>query len=494
MNQNKTSFITYIDKIEKAYLKAVKTIYRPHFERRGPERKDIFKVLKNNINNTSFVLSNNLLNRAKQIADLINLKKRYPNHYILEILFKLDDLLAFIVNGYYSTDLLSYSERLSEFFDLVVTFNEVVKGQVHDYLHWDGSKVWDYIETKGDWYSITRETFRDIYFFDEIGDFQTFQSKHYRESYFTIRIVHNKLQILFRKEHSEEPKAQLAGAVAISKELNLKEPLNFYELADNLNDRKYLFKLNFKKIFQDKIEQQEWYEDYLSKYYFSFEVADFPDSLDAMGKLKSLEQVKAELEQFFSKNSNDEKMIREEIFKRIDENSGVDYILNKGHLKHLTNQELLQLLTPFTRLLKTYFGTPKYHSYRDELLRGYLGLWRGEKNVEKHGLRFDGYYHNFYYYTVRRNEEIKIHTDLKFYDDGAVKFGKGPQGFDKAQGRYLYSSNKIYFFLSNQKGGSPAFSIIICEGIVNKDEIDISTLSDNTLIYLSNGKYKFTLN
>lgn len=95
MNQNKTSFITYIDKIEKAYLKAVKTIYRPHFERRGPERKDIFKVLKNNINNTSFVLSNNLLNRAKQIADLINLRTKYPDHFLYEILFKLDDLLIY---------------------------------------------------------------------------------------------------------------------------------------------------------------------------------------------------------------------------------------------------------------------------------------------------------------------------------------------------------------------------------------------------------------
>jgi hypothetical protein len=83
---------------------------------------------------------------------------------------------------------------------------------------------------------------------------------------------------------------------------------------------------------------------------------------------------------------------------------------------------------------------------------------------------------------------------LKFYDDGTIKFGDASHRFDQAQGRYLYSSNKIYFFLSDQKGESPYFSIITCEGIVIKDEIDISTLLDNTLINLSNGIYKFTLN
>jgi len=484
MNQNKTSFITYIDKIEKAYLKAVKTIYRPHFERRGPERKDIFKVLKNNITNTSFVLSNNLLNRAKQIADLINLKKRYPNHYILEILFKLDDLLAFIVNGYYSTDLQSYSERLSEFFDLVKIFNEVVKGQIHDNLYWDGSKVMDYIDTKRDLFDATRDMFRTIFLTRSCSDLQEFQSRYHSESYFTIRIVLNKLQIIVRKEKDE--------------------PLNFYELADNFNDKKYLFKLNLKKILKDEIEQQEWYKDYLSKYYFSLEVVDFPDSLKALERKKSTDQARADLNQFYSKNSNDKNMLKKDIFKRIEDNSEVDYLLAKTYLNHLTNKEFIQILKPLIKLLNYYKNElhnnrsdKKFYSFRDGLLKGYFALWRSEKNLEKHGLRFDGFYHNFYYYIARRNrkkEKVEIHTDLKLYADGTIKLGKLANRFDEAQGRYIYSSNKISFFLSDQKEGSPYFLITIYEGIIYEDEIDISTLYGSTLIHLPDGKYKFIVN
>lgn len=512
LSQNKAMFISHIDKIEKAYLKAVKialpSILLNHFKEGFPQKVDLFKVLKNKSNDTGFVFSNDLLNKVKQIADLIDLRARYPDNYISDILFKLDDLLAFIVHGYYSTDFQSYSERLLEFFDLVITFDKVIKGQIHDILYWEGSKAMDYVETKQDLFNMTRDMLHRIYLSNSCDDFQTFQSEYYKEIYFTIRIVKNNLQILFREEFSKEHRAELIKASKIAKELNIEYKKHFYEFAEEFNDKKYEFKLNFKKVFNDNIEQEEWYKQFLSKFYFSFESVDFPDSVDAMRKMKTLTQTFVSLDQFFSKISDNKQLLMEEIIRRIDENSGIDYILDKEYLNLLNNEELQQLLLPLIQLLKTYSKefleneNPKFYSFRDKLLKNYFSLWSREKILETYGLRFDGYYHNFFYKTSYRKRksgkhtEVKfqINTDLKFYDDGTIKFGEAPDRFEKeytAQGRYIVSSDTISFFLNDQRRGSPYYSIAVYEGVVNENSIDISKLFGSLRVSLPNGLYQF---
>lgn len=486
MNQNKTSFITYIDKIEKAYLKAVKTIYRPHFERRGPERKDIFKVLKNNINNTSFVLSNNLLNRAKQIADLINLRTKYPDHFLYEILFKLDDLLAFIVNGYYSTNWQSYSENLFEFFDLILLFNDAITPYIKQDFH--EHKFSYLIENKTQWFQTTRHSFRELFKLDSYGNYQSFESdRSDRDLRFTIKIVEDKLQIVYKKNYKPTTEFE--------------DYYRYYIIIDEFNKKNYEFKLNFKKIFEDNVEKKDWYKHYLSRFYFSFESINFPDSIQALGKQKSL-LLKGDLDQFFSKHSDDKTLLKEEIFKRIEQNSEVDNILDKGYLKHLNNKELSQLLTPFIKLLEYYDnqlnreGNQRFYSFTDKLLKGYLAFWREEKNLDKHGLRFDGYYHNFYYSRLKGKEEELVNTDIKFYNDGVIKFGDGTRNFDNgiyAKGRYIYhSTNKIYFFLRDRKNFRTDFPNLFCEGIVQKDMIEFSHLYGYLeTTSLHGGKYKF---
>lgn len=231
--------------------------------------------------------------------------------------------------------------------------------------------------------------------------------------------------------------------------------------------------------------------------------------------MKKKNRSKTLLDQFFSKNLNNKELLQEEIFKRIKENSEVEYILDKGYLKYLNNYQLLQFLTPFIRLLNTYrieflrSGNQKFLIYHELLLKGYFAYWSKEELGGKTNLRFDGYYRGgititWHYrnsnkyskrYAYSETEEEQLDTDLKFYTDGTVNYGKAHRGLIErdyyAQGRFIYSSNKVYFFLKDQKKGS---IIVICEGNVNENTIDISILYELPGINMSEGPYKFFTN
>ena len=273
MSQNKSLFITYIDKIEKAYLKTVKNLnwfeHDIHFKIGFPQREDLFKVLKNCINKATFILSTKLLNRVKQVADIINIRTKYPDHFLYEILLVLDDLLAFIVHGYYSTNWQSYSEKLFEFFDLILLFNDAITPYIKQDFH--EHKFSYLIENKTQWFQTTRRSFKELFKLDSYGDYQSFENDTYdRDLRFTIKIVEDKLQIVYKKKYKPTTEFE--------------DYYKSYSIIDEFNKKNYEFKLNFKKIFEDNVEKKDWYKQYLSRFYFSLESNNFPDSIQALGK------------------------------------------------------------------------------------------------------------------------------------------------------------------------------------------------------------------
>jgi len=482
MSHNKTSFITNIEKIEKAYLKAADILqwvfYSYHSKAGHPQKELIYKNLKTSINDPRFILSNKLLDKVKQITDLINLRTKYPNHFLLEFLLLLDDLLVFIVHGYYSTDFQSYSEKLFEYFDLVFHLNEAITPYIKQdtYEH----KFSYLLETKTQWFEATRHLFRELIKLDIYGidDYEAFENDpDTRGPCFTIKIVNENLQILFRKTY---------------KPTNIYEDhYDSYKIIDEFNKKNYKFKLNFQKIFNENIVKESWYTYYLLKFYFRFESLNFPDSNETMKKQKSQAKANIQLDQY----SNNKNEFFNEIKKRIDENSGVAYILKNKTLQKLNNQELILLLPPLIRILKAYSkehiktGNQMFYSYRDQLLKGYFELWKNDKTSD---LYYDGYYSNFYYYTskvhrFKENEMGKVDINLKLHNDGTISLGKESY----AQGRYIYSANKIVFYL---KGSSKYFNVVVYEGVVDKDEINLSSLYGKTIggHSLPKGIYKFT--
>jgi len=265
--QDKIVLFGYLDKIEKGYHKTIKIVSRTllfGIDLELPEKQNMFSQLKTAINDSTFRVPLDLLEKAKKIADQINLKAKYPGNYINELIITLSDLFLVIIYGYYSTNPTSYSQKLIQFFDLIFTLNEAftpyIKNNIHDHRH---SYL---IENKTQWFSVSRDMFRNLFKLESYDNYEAFESdEYYRDLRFTIKIVKNKLQIVYKKKF--KPSSEF------------EDYYKSYKIMDEFNRKNYEFILNFEKIFKEDMEKKEWYKHFISNFYFTSERVTLPDPI-----------------------------------------------------------------------------------------------------------------------------------------------------------------------------------------------------------------------
>jgi len=240
LNENNKALIAYIKKLETEYLSARNEFFNQEHRRRAdlyiktPKKKNMFKILKQKIEDPNYTIPNRLLISLGEVT------------YIKEIIFKLDDLLALITYGYFHP----FSQKFNEFLELVVVLDKFFEDHVkfvienfHYHFHgnFEGSsrEIVDSLFEEDSY----KHGYHNIHGFYRIHAGSDIYSIFNYEQAVMIKIVKNKLKIVYNK------KARTWYCKGI----------------DKFNRKGYKFDLEKERL---KRDNQEWYFAFLNKYYF----------------------------------------------------------------------------------------------------------------------------------------------------------------------------------------------------------------------------------
>jgi len=303
MNENKTFLINYIEKLEKEYHKSRTGFFMYEYPwivdlyPKTSKKETMFKILKQKIEEPNYNISDRLLISLGEVIDKLERQKRgaktnEPLTYMNDIIFKLDDLLAFIIYEYF----FPFPQKFNEFLELLVVLDKFFVNYIRDFfikmrenMREDSSIDLDYGPSlhyrtyQEAFQAYSREEMEEV--FDEDSYEKGYQNiKSFLSNYsyggeyeqaVMIKIVKDKLQIIYNKKCRTK----------------------YYKGIDNFNRKKYKFITERENLKQDGIDNQKWYNAFLNKFYFQDEILNEPDkyTIDFLDKIRDPEPSKQEI-------------------------------------------------------------------------------------------------------------------------------------------------------------------------------------------------------
>lgn len=242
LEKKRESFLQNINILEEEYLK---TLYPLWVTRRSrPDKVYMFDKIKDLVKKGDFYFSDKLYQILQEVVKYTTLKlEKARIHFTIELISELEDLLASIIYGYYSYDNISYTEKLIQFFDLILTLDDIIGFQIiYDF---EDKDIGDYYPYDYDeyFYNVTRDRFHDIFSVE-------FERK--KDVYFSVQISNKKLKITTHKYYDRD-----YGIKTIKRK------------AKEFNDKEYKFILNQNKVKQDNVLERQQFNTHKSNFYYS---------------------------------------------------------------------------------------------------------------------------------------------------------------------------------------------------------------------------------